>query len=175
RIDIIQIAPAATIGALRFTGKAYYIGSMPKAPDDAYRLIFATLADSKIAALAKYTANVRTRLGLLTADADLGCFLLRLVYYKDEMRDAATVTRPSAKPVDPTHLALAKKLAATMTAKAFDLDSHHDEYNERVQALVAQKLAGGEIAAPAPVAAPAADLMALLQASLDGKEQAAAA
>jgi len=175
KVEIVQIAPAASVSALQFTGKTYYLGAAPKAPDDAYRLIFATLADPKIAALAKYTANGRTRLGLLTASAEERCFVLRLLYFVDEMRDTATVARPSEKPVDSTHLALAKKLAATMTAKAFDLASHHDEYNERVRALVAQKLEGKEIAAPAPAAAPAADLMALLQASLDGKEQAAAA
>ena len=173
KIELVEFAPASAVDHRRLYGKTYYLGAMPKTPDDAFRLLFATMADTKLVALARFTRSGRERMAVVSADESLGCFVLQTLYYSEELRSADAVARPSQKPVPADHMALAHKLVKSMVRKGgtFDYEAYRDDYSDKVRAMCQAKLDGAPAAAPVE-ARETTDLMAALKASLQGTEAA---
>jgi DNA end-binding protein Ku len=95
--------------------------------------------------------------------------------YADEVVDVEDLEVPTAKDTAPSEreLTMAAQLVESLSAP-FEPDKYHDDYREKVLALIEAK-ADGEIVAqpeaPAP-AAPVVDLMAALEASLAQAQEA---
>lgn len=168
-IEVVQFIRSPRVDMRVLDGGTYFLGCDPKMPQDAYRLMFNALAAQSLLALAKYRANGREHMVLISADKELGVFVMETLYYSNELRAATEIPRPEAKPIDPKYLAMTNELIETMVADELDLTPYSDEYEERVRSLIAEKQANGGIAAPkaAPTTAPVIDLLALLKASVD--------
>jgi len=168
-IEIVEFVPPVAIDQRRFTGDSYFLGVDKKLPRDQYRLLFAAVLEEKRVALAKFRNGGRERLALIRADAELGCFIMQTLLYDAELRTSEEIPLPEPKPVDPAHMALARKLIEQMSKKALDLSGYKDEYEDRLLKVIAQaREAGGEVAAEAPVQTAAViDLMAALKASIE--------
>ena len=91
--------------------------------------------------------------------------LIEKMFYQDEIKEIPkSYTRPQ---VSDEELAMAKTLIGAMV-KPFEPDMYKDEYQERLKALIAQKIAGKEIvAAKEPAAGNVINLMEALKASIE--------
>ena len=130
----------------------------------AYALLFETMQDTGLAAIAKlamhrreYTVVIRPRQKGLT---------LHTMYYQNEVREVPEYEDIEEAKVNPKELDMAKRLLESMKGP-FDPSKYHDEYQERLEKLVEARKKGRTVkATPQPKLAPVVNLMDALQASL---------
>lgn len=167
-IAVERFVPVDQIDPILFD-KAYYIE-----PDamgaKAYGLLREALRESERVAVV--TVSVRTRMTMAVLRVVDDAIVLQTLLWPDEVRDASSldhldeVTRPKEAEV-----AMARMLVDSM-AGDFEPEGHVDDYKAAVDALVAAKIAGGEVT-ESPEAAEEADsgevvdLLAALQRSVD--------
>ena len=133
-----------------------------------YQLLMKTMEETKRAAIAKvamhqreYTVIVRPRANGLT---------LHTMYYANEIRQVAEYGQTAGILVKPEEIKLAKQLVESLVAD-FEPQKYHDEYQERLKALLDAKLKGQEVTtAPQPQLAPVIDMMEALKKSLAARE-----
>ena len=100
--------------------------------------------EQKVAVAKTVMGNKETLLALIPTDDGI---LIETMFFADEIKDKPKdVPRPD---VSEAELSMAKQLIGTMV-KQFDPATYKDEYQERLKALIEQKIAGKEIVAPAP-------------------------
>lgn len=99
---------------------------------------------------------------------------MQQLHYGSEVRDVNDLEIPTPKQaIKPAELNLAKQLIASQSSSKYDPTAIKDEYTARVEAAIQAKLEGKPmVVATEAATAPAADLMAALQASLQ-KQKAA--
>ncbi len=173
-IDISEFVPAEKVDPVYFD-KAYYLGP-EKGGEKAYRLLAATMRDTGRAALARYAARGKQYLVMLRplggAQSGEGLVMQQLLY-ADEVRPFSEIPIADANVREP-ELKLAKQLVDQITSETFNPSAYEDDVRKRVQADIQRKVEGKEIAVSDGEAAPAAqiiDLMEALKASL-GKNKA---
>jgi DNA end-binding protein Ku len=173
--DLQKVAPASssTMEILEFVkldevDPLYFDSSYLAVPEDAgrkpYALLVKAMEESGYCAIAKlsmhqreYTVVLRPRKGGLT---------LHTMFYEDEVRDSSEYGRITDVEIKESEEKLARQLIDSLAAN-FDPDKYHDEYRNRVEALIEAKRNGQEAeAAQAPRLAPVIDLMEALQRSL---------
>ena len=119
---------------------------------------------------------LRTKQYLAALRARDGVLVLSTMLYADEVVDPSELEVPSAADTAPTEreLQMASQLVESLSVP-FDPAKFHDDYREKVLALIDAKAQGEVITAPAPAAeaAPVVDLMAALEASLAKVKQSA--
>jgi DNA end-binding protein Ku len=110
---------------------------------------------------------MRGKENLVLIRAAKGGLMLHVMYYADEVRDFAEIDKGHATTTE-AELNLALRLIEELSETEFQPDLFHDEYRERVLAMIQQKAEGKEISLQ-PQAKPAAvvDLMQALKASLE--------
>jgi DNA end-binding protein Ku len=92
------------------------------------------------------------------------------MYYANEIRQVAEYGQTDSVQVKPEEITLAKQLVETLVAN-FEPQKYHDEYQERLKALLDAKLKGQEVTtAPQPQLAPVIDMMEALKKSLAARE-----
>ncbi|MFF8431061.1 hypothetical protein ACF07Y_39190 [Streptomyces sp. NPDC016566] len=96
-----------------------------------------------------------------------GMLILQTLLWQDELRDPGDLA-PST-PVTDRELELAEVLIRELTG--INVGEVHDEYAHALEQLVDAKMSGGELIEPAQPA-PALDLMAALEASVQAAERA---
>lgn len=162
-IAIEEFVPADQIDPL-YIERNYYLGA-GKAGERAYQLFRDALTESELVAVASYAARGKQYIvALRPYETGLVMHQLR---YPDELKPWSEV--PAIKHVKAAagELALAKQVIAHLRRATFDPTRYKDEVKGRVRALIAKKVKGGEIEAPAAEPkAPITDLMAALKASL---------
>ena len=176
-IDVLAAVCATEIPPELFS--APYHLQPEKAGRKAYVLLREALRSTERVALAKVVLRTRQHHAALVPEGDL--ILLEMLRYPYELRDTGELdlpgTDPSASGVTEAETALAAQLVATIS-KPFDPQApeYRDTYRDALLALIERKAEGGEIAAPAAVAEPAAgevvDIVALLKRSLDDAKRA---
>jgi DNA end-binding protein Ku len=173
--EIEKVAPASSdameisdVVALNEIDPIYFESSYYAVPEaagrKAYSLLFETMRDSGLAAIAKlamhrreYTVVIRTRENGLT---------LHTMYYQNEVRQIPEYEDIEPAKISQKEIDMAKRLLENMKTH-FDPSKYHDEYQERLQHLVEAKKKGRTVrATPQPKLAPVVNLMEALQASL---------
>lgn len=161
-IDIAEFVPQSQIDAIYYA-KAYYL-----APDGgaarAYHLLAAALRETGLVAVARHSARGKQYLVILRPVKQ--GLVMQQLHYPAEIRPITDVGIDDCEVKD-SELELAKQLVRQGAVKTFAPHKYTDEVRERVEALIAKKVEGEDITAPAPATkAQVIDLMAALKESL---------
>jgi DNA end-binding protein Ku len=175
-VEIDTFVKPGSIDPKYFDGSTYYLmpdGPLAKKP---YAVLLEVLAAKGLWGIA--TANIakRNRIGVLrTLD---GALSLETLHYHGELRGPAEIWENLELPkVEREEVRLASTLIDASTTKAVDLRKYHDDYNEKVRALLEAKVEGREIVAPPQPAerAPVINLMDALKKSIASTQRLATA
>ena len=165
RIDVERFVDAADIDPV-FFDKTYWLGA-GKDGAQPYRLLHDALEQTGRAGIGRFTFHDREYLVAIRARD--GVLVLHTLRFADELVPGTKidVRTPSRGPSD-REVKMAAQLIDTLHAK-FRPERYEDEYRAAVLKVIEAK-AKGEAIAPEdqPAADDSADLMAALQASLDG-------
>jgi len=165
RIDIEHFVPADEIDPIYYE-KTYHVGA-GKDGEDAYRLLHDALHGTHRAGIGRFTYHDREYLTAVRARD--GLLALHTLRFADELVDGHDIDAPEPRRApDEREVEMARRLVDTLH-EDFDPTRYEDEYREAVLEVIRRKSAGEEVRPDeeAP-AAESDDLMAALQASLDG-------
>jgi len=160
-IQILHFANLNQISPVYYD-KTYH--AVPEAGGDkAFELLRSAMMDEQKIAIAKTVLGTKeTLLALIPREEGM---LVQTMSYEDEIRELPKTYTKQA--VDEAQLKMAKTLIASMD-KPFDPSEYKDEYQERLRALIADKIAGNEIVAPSSEGGSnVIDLMEALKASVE--------
>ncbi len=174
-IDLRQFVPRDDLDP-KFFERAYFLAPAGQSTK-AYRLLAAVMERTGRAGIATFV--MRTREYLVAILAERGILRAETLRFHDEIRDVDAIglpDRPSleSKRVDEVRAAMKK-----LTRKSLDTGELHDNYSDRLLALVERKRKTGQDVVSAPLAAyepdedegaDVIDLMEVLKRSLRGAE-----
>lgn len=161
-IDITEFLPETAVDPIYYA-KAYYL-SPDHGAARAYHLLAAALRQTGLSALARYSARGKQYLVLLRPVPQ--GLLMQQLHYPAEIRPIADVGIEACE-VKEAELQLAVQLIRQGAVRTFAPSKYSDEVRERVEVLIAKKVEGEDITAPAPsTRAQVIDLMAALKESL---------
>ncbi len=171
-IDIEEFVDLAEIDPVYFE-KSYYLVPDGRA-EKPYALLAETMQRSGKVALGRFV--LRTKQYLAALRARDGVLMLSTMLYADEVVDPGDLEVPTTADTAPSEreLNMAAQLVESLSAP-FDLTKYHDQYREKVLAMIEAKAEGEIVTQPEPTveAAPVVDLMAALEASLARAKQSA--
>jgi DNA end-binding protein Ku len=164
-IDIEEFVDLADIDPLYFE-HSYYLTPDAKA-EKPYALLVEAMSRTGKVALGRFV--LRTKQYLATLRAKDGVLVLATMLYGDEVLDPADLEVPTTEETKPSdrEVGMAEQLVASLSS-TWDPDRYHDDYREKVMALIEAKADGEVVSAPevGEARAPVVDLMAALEASL---------
>jgi DNA end-binding protein Ku len=171
-IDIEAFVDREQIPAV-FFHKPYYVSPGGKGGQKPFALLRETLKRTNKVGIARVVIATKQHLAALAPQGN--GLVLNLLRWEDEVRDVAGLAWPGEEvTVSAGELKMAEQLVEAM-ASDWDPDLFHDEFREKLMALVEQKAREGGLRAVAPLAgeevAPTAeviDLTELLRRSLKG-------
>lgn len=130
----------------------------------AYQLLLKTLEAAKRVGIAKVAMHQR-EYTVFVRPYDRG-LTLHTMYFANEIREAPGYGKTEQITLKPQEVKLAEQLVEDLS-EPFRLGKYHDEFQDRLKALVEAKQKGREVAAaPEPHRAPVIDMMAALKKSL---------
>lgn len=166
-----------------FLDKSYMVwpGEGGAPAEQAFDLFASVLRNERKAAVTTAVMSKQTRTVVFRWSAYFGCLVAHVCLFSSKIRfgDITGIIAPANERAEPAEaaLALAKQILTSLEGE-FDAREVEDTYTPLVQSAIRQA-AGGKVvatkAAKEPVATPASDLMATLQASIDNKPKAPAA
>lgn len=133
----------------------------------AYALLLKALEDSERVAIAKVSMHQREYTSFIRP-YDHG-LTLHTMYYANEVREAPGYGKMENVKLTPQEIKLAEQLVESLSSK-FDIENYHDEFQERLHALIEAKRKGHETAAVPPTGArkaPVIDIMTALKKSIE--------
>jgi DNA end-binding protein Ku len=161
-MEIQEFVALAEVDPLYF--HASYFAVPEQAGQKAYALLLKVLEDSGRAALARLSMHQREYVTIIRPH-DNG-LTVHTMYYPEEIRAVSDYGRDYHVELKPQEIKLAKQLVESLTAH-FKPEKYHDEYQERLKALVESKQKGREVATAAkPKLAPVIDMMEALKKSV---------
>lgn len=165
-MEILEFVSLAEVDPLYFD--ASYL-AVPEEPGRrAYQLLVKSMEDSNRAAIAKLAMHQREYIVLIRPRAH--GLTLHTMFYADEIRSVGEYGLTEDIQTKPEELKLAKQLVESLAAD-FEPQKYHDQYQERLKALIDAKLKGQEVAsAPQPQLSPVIDMMEALKKSLAARE-----
>lgn len=145
--------------------KTHYLGPGPGG-EKAYGLFAKTMQAKDVVAIAQWTSRTKDHLvAIRPFQRDGVCGLvLQELFYANEIRSFGEIGVSSTAASD-IELDMAGKLIDSLVSK-FDASKYVDEFSNRVQKAVEEKLAGKEVTAAPTPKDNVMDLLAALQASL---------
>ena len=162
-ITIQDFVPAEEIDPIYFE-RTYFLGPAETTAEPVYALLVKAMEEAGLVAVATYVFHERENLGCLRVRD--GVMTLENMFFADEIRPAEGIA-PDGVKVDKRQLEMAMQLIGQYQG-AFDPDKYHDQYRERLMAVIEAKRSGEGVKQAVPAETPAApDLLAALQASLD--------
>jgi DNA end-binding protein Ku len=165
-IELEEFVAAGEIDPVHYN-RGYYLGA-GKDGEDAYRLLHDAMARAGRVGLGRWVFHNREYLAAVRPLDDV--LALHTMRFADELIDAESLDlpSPSRKPSE-REVKMAGALVDSLSA-AFDPGAFKDSYRERVLDLIQAKARGEEPELPdAPEPAGDTDLMAALEASLQGR------
>jgi DNA end-binding protein Ku len=168
-IDVLEFVPLEQVDPIYFS-KSYYLepdgtGAKP------YVLLREALEGSGRVALVKVA--LRQRESLATVRVRDGVFVLEMMLWPDEVREASFGFLDEDIDVRPQELQMAQSLIDTLSGD-FQPEQYSDNYREALQALIDAKVQGKEVVQPEQPAADTGkvvDLMAALRASVEAARE----
>ncbi|MER5990336.1 Ku protein [Streptomyces viridosporus] len=159
RISVLASVDDGSIDPM-VLGQAYHVGGSDPMTDRFYVLLRETLRESGRVAVTKVAIGTRESLAVLRAHDDL--LVLQTMSWPEEVRHPTGIAPESDIAVRPQELKMAMHLMDILS-EGFVLEELHDDYQQALQQVVADRL---EEAAP-PHHADVTDLTVLLQSSLE--------
>jgi DNA end-binding protein Ku len=171
-IDIAEFVPIDQVDPIYFE-RSYFLGP-DKGGDKAYRLLCDAMTKSGRVALAKYVMRGKENLVLIRPVQD--GLMLHTMLFADEVRDFSEIDKGKNATIKPGEMDLAVRLIDELANDKFQPEQYHDEYRERVMAVVEQKVEGKEIVTidPEVQRTQVIDIMDALKQSLEGRAKAPA-
>jgi DNA end-binding protein Ku len=166
RLDIDHFVPFGEIDP-DYYERTYYLGAQDKGRE-AYAALHAALERSERAGVGRWVFHNRERTVVLRPLDDV--LAIHTMRFADELVDPGDfeLGRVRRKP-GKQELDMAAALVEGLY-KPFDPSDYRDTYRRAVLKVIEQKATGKDIKTPdEPEAEPAADLLAALEASMDGK------
>ena len=162
-MDILSFTKQDEIDPL-FFDSSYFIVAEEEGRK-AYQLLLKTLEDSKRVGISKVTMHQREYTAFIRP-YDRG-LVLHTMYFENEIREAPGYGKTDNVKLRPQEVKLAEQLVSSLS-KEFHLEKYHDEFQERLKALIEAKEKGKEVVAePAAHRAPVIDMMSALKKSLE--------
>jgi DNA end-binding protein Ku len=160
-IDIRDFVPYEQIDPIYFE-RTYYLG-----PNDGgervYALFVRAMAESNLAAIAKYVMRSKQHLGCLRIRE--GTITLEKMFFADEVRPVDDVA-PDGVSVDDRELEMARQLIASFSG-SFDITKYEDTYRDALCEIIRAKRKGKQPPTPKDEPERPSDLMDALRASLE--------
>jgi DNA end-binding protein Ku len=164
-IEVLEFVPAEQVDPILFE-KVYYLEPEEKAAK-AYSLLREALRQTDRTAIVLVTMRQKTHLAALRVHD--GVLALQTLMWPDEVRDASFPALDDDIELKPAELAMAASLVESMAAD-FDPSQFTDDYRAAMQAMIDDKLAGGDgvvaAAEEEDSSGEVLDLMAALEASV---------
>ena len=157
-MQILEFVPLSAVDPIYFES-TYYLG-VEKQGEKAYQLLAQAMEDMQRVALAKYVWRGKDSLHVIRSVE--GRLLLHRMYYHDEIRPFIEVPKSDQKPAS-AELKLATQLIDSISTDRFDAGAYQDEYRQRVIELIEQKSKGKTVTLAPKAAAPATDVVDLMQ------------
>jgi len=171
RVDIVEFVDGGSVDSL-YVESTYYLGP-DKGGDRAYRLLADAMKRTGKVALGRFGRSGKQHLVALRPYRD--ALVLQQLYYADEVHSIDDVNFPRNVAFRPVEEELADKLIEQLSTEKFEPEKYHDEYRDRVEKAVDQKVSGEEISImPEQPAAQIIDLFEALKRSLGNKPSAPA-
>lgn len=163
-IEIEQFARAAEIDPV-FYDKPYHLGAQ-EGGEHAYRVLLAALERSERVGIGRFV--LRTREQLVAVRPLQGALGLQTMRFDDELVDPKDLELPKlAEKPSEREVGMAGKLVEMLAGEWFP-DEHEDGYREAVLRLIEDKREGRKIKQARRPKATGDDLVAALEASLEG-------
>jgi len=164
-VEIVEFVRLVEIDPLLFY-RPYYM-EVEKGGDKAYSLLRQALADSELIGIAKVV--IKTRQHLAAIKPQQKGLMLELMRFPEELLQAADFRQPAATAPSKPEMAMAKKLIESMSGN-WDPAMFKDDYREKVEEVVQEKLREGVKHSPEPKKKPRSakviDLVSVLQESI---------
>jgi len=162
-IEITEFVPAEKVDPVYFDA-AYYLGP-DKGGERAYKLIHDAMLETGLVGIASYSARGKSYIVSLRPFHE--GLILHQLRYAQEVKPWSEVPLPELPELKPAELGLAKQIIQQIAHETFAPEKYKDDVQERMRALIAQKVEGQEITvAPEAPAGKVIDLMEALKASL---------
>jgi DNA end-binding protein Ku len=148
----------------------YFEAAQYLAPDEggdkAYWLLADAMEKSGRVALAEMVSHGKEKLVLIRPCK--GGLVLQTMFYANEVRDFGEIPKAENIGLSAAEFEAAAGLIGKLSSENFEPESYEDEYQNRVLAMIENKVKGREITAPPPAPRPAhvIDLMAALKESM---------
>jgi DNA end-binding protein Ku len=163
-IDIEDFVDLDQIDPIYFERHYYLVPD--KGGAKAYALLRAAMEETNKVGIARLVLRTKQYLAAIRAKDEV--IIIETMLFPDEVVPPDDLDLPGDEvDVTPREEKMARQLIDSLTTD-FDPDKYHDEYRERVLALIEQKASGQEIVVEEPTEEPTkvVDLMAALEASL---------
>src|SRR5687768_6279538 len=158
-----------------YSGATHYLAPEGIAAKRPYALVHQLMLEENRYAFAQVVLRGKEQVVLLRPLADL-IAMTTLLYDAEVKKPTEFLEEVPKVDVPAAELKLAKSLVQSMVVEDFDFSQYKDKYKDNLKRLIEAKVAGEEIAAPAPeVAQPAMSLMEALQKSLAAQQAGALA
>jgi DNA end-binding protein Ku len=145
--------------------KSYYLGP-DKGGDKAYRLLSASMKESRKVAVGRFAAKGKEQLIVIRPYED--GLLFHQLYYADEVRAFDEIDRGATFEFHDAEKQLASQLIDQLSSETFDAKKYTDSFRTRVLDAVEQKIAGRKVQlAPEAPKAQIIDLFEALKQSLE--------
>jgi DNA end-binding protein Ku len=165
-IDVTAFVPYSDIDPI-FFAKTYYVGPQEGA-ERVYSLFVKAMADSELAAIAKFVMRDRQYLGALRVRE--GTITLEQLYFADEIRPVEEI-KPAKAQVDKRELQMAAQLIESFSGE-WRPEKYKDTYRDSLCEVIEAKRKGKEVhVAPEVEEEAPVDLMAALRASIDAAKK----
>jgi DNA end-binding protein Ku len=166
-IDIIQFVPLDSVDPVYFTGT--YFLAPDKGGAKPYTLLATALRKAGQCGLGRWVSRGKEHIVILRPMED--GLAMHQLHFQAEVRQFKDLGVEPAK-VSDAELKLAEQLVDHLKTTRFDPNQFVDEYKQRVEAAIQEKIEGDHVSLAAAPAATAStgkviDLMAALRASLD--------
>lgn len=162
QMEVLEFVPLQEVDPVYFE-TSYYVRPNPGG-EKPFALLFMALQRAGLVALARFAMHRREHVTLIRSGR-YG-LVAHTMFYAKEVR-ADEEYRADTSLLKPKEIELADSLVSSLTA-GFEPEKYRDSYKEKLEALIASKVAGKVTVAgvPARKLAPVVDIMEALQASL---------
>jgi DNA end-binding protein Ku len=144
-IELKEFIPIASVDPVYYEG-VYYLGA-DKGGEKPYRLLTDALRTSARGGIAQMVSRGKEELVMIRPYRN--GLVLHTLYYHDEVRDFGQIPKGENVDVGKDELELAITLIDRLSAERFEPEKYKDVYRERLEAMLAAKARGQEIAIPA--------------------------